>query len=70
MKRLAILHAAEETVAAYHEMLDHPSREAELQFRGCFSLLILRLAVWHRDEHGGGEPVPRLRQVPTGAQLN
>lgn len=67
MKRLAILLAAEEAVAAYHEMLEHPSPEAERNFRGSFALLILRLAVWQRDGLAVGEPIPQAMQVSVGA---
>ncbi|MBA3629740.1 MAG: hypothetical protein H0W55_08710 [Actinobacteria bacterium] len=35
MKRLAILVAAEEAVAAYHNLLDNPGPEAELHLQGC-----------------------------------
>ncbi|MDQ3766368.1 MAG: hypothetical protein M3346_03380 [Actinomycetota bacterium] len=59
MKRLAVLLAAEEVVAAYHDLLEHPGQEAELRFQGCLALLSLRLAVFQR--HGLAaveEPIP------------
>lgn len=58
IKRLAILLAAEEAVAAYHETLEHPSPEAERHLRACFELLILRVAVWQRDELPIADPIP------------
>ncbi len=67
IKRLAVLLAAEEAVAAYHEMLEHPSAEADLHFRGCFALLTMRLAIWQRDELAGGDPIPQPMQAPIGA---
>ncbi len=67
MKRLAILVAAEEAVAAYHNLLEHPGPEAELHLQGCIAFLSLRLAVFQRHAFTADEPIPLpyLVRVPS-----
>ena len=50
MKRLAVHIAAEEVVAAYRDLHEHPSLEADQRLQGCISLLSLRLDVYERRE--------------------
>ncbi len=50
MKRLAVHIAAEEVVAAYRDIREHPSLEADQRLEGCISLLSLRLDVYERRE--------------------
>ncbi len=55
MKRLAVLIAAEEVVAAYRDLREHPSLQAEQHLEGCVTLLSLRLDVYERREHALAE---------------
>ena len=55
MKRLAVHIAAEEVIAAYRDLREHPSLEADQRLEGCISLLSLRLDVYERREHALAE---------------
>ena len=55
MKRLAVHIAAEEVVAAYRDLREHPSLEADQRLEGCIALLSLRLDVYERRERAAAE---------------
>lgn len=71
MKRLAVHIAAEEVVAAYRDLRENPSLQAEQHLEGSISLLSLRLDVYERRERAlaeqRGQPaVSELRRHPVG----
>ena len=55
MKRLAVHMAAEEVVAAYSDLRENPSLEAEQRLEGSILLLRLRLDVYERRERAQAE---------------
>ena len=67
MKRLAVHTAAEEVVAAYRDLRENPSLQAEQHLEGCISLLSLRLDVYERRERkqrGHAVSEPQVDELP------